>query len=231
MLTRALIVLLIVLNLGVAAWWAFRPSPGVAADTTLAGVPKLQLAGERKSPLPPVAPVATPTPAATTTTPPSVEIANKDDAPQCFRFGPFADAASAEAAVAKLRASVRKAASHTASSGGKAWTVWLPPFADMTSAQAKALEIAGAGIKDYYVVAQGPQANAIMLGRYGGEDNAQRRIAELRAKGIEAQVQPPQDAKPQSWVDVAAARGFGFAAAQARVGAVGVRPLDCAALR
>ena len=100
-----------------------------------------------------------------------------------------------------------------------------------TTAQAKALEIAGAGIKDYYVVAQGPQANAIMLGRYGGEDNAQRRIAELRAKGIEAQVQPPQDAKPQSWVDVVAAPGFGFAAAQARIGATGVRPLDCATLR
>jgi len=228
MLTRALIVLLIVLNLGVAAWWAFRPSPPVAADTTLAGVPKLQLARERKSPLPAVVPVATPT-QATTTTPP-VEIA-KDDAPQCFRFGPFADAASADAAAAKLRASVQKAATHAASSNGKGWTVWLPPFADMTSAQAKALEIAGAGIKDYYVVAQGPQANAIMLGRYGGEDNAQRRIAELRAKGIEAQVQPPQDAKPQSWVDVAAARGFGFAAAQARIGAAGVRPLDCAALR
>jgi hypothetical protein len=230
MLTRALIVLLIVLNLGVAAWWAFRPSPLVAADTTLAGVPELQLASERKPPMPAAVPVATPT-QATTTTPPPVETAKKDDAPQCFRFGPFADAASADAAAAKLRASVQKAATHTASTGRNGWTVWLPPFADMTSAQAKALEIAGAGIKDYYVVAQGPQANAIMLGRYGGEDNAQRRIAELRAKGIEAQVQPPQDAKPQSWVDVAAARGFGFAAAQARIGAVGVRPLDCAALR
>jgi hypothetical protein len=223
MLTRALIVLLIVLNLGVAAWWALRPSQRVPADDALDGVPNLQLASERKAPLPAVASVATPTP-------PPVEIP-KDEAPQCFRFGPFADAASADAAAAKLRASVRKAATHAASGNGKGWTVWLPPFADMTTAQAKALEIAGAGIKDYYVVAQGPQVNAIMLGRYGGEDNALRRIAELRAKGIEAQVQPPQEAKPQSWVDVAAARGFGFAAAQARIGAAGVRPLDCAALR
>lgn len=228
MLTRALIVLLIVLNIGVAAWWALRPSPRVVADTALAGVPELQLASERQAP-PHVIAIA-PSPA-TTPTPVPVEFAKKEDAPQCFRFGPFADAASADAAAAKLRATVQKAETRSTTSGGKGWTVWLPPFPDMTSAQAKALEIAGAGIKDYYVVAEGTQANAIMLGRYGGEENAQRRIAELRAKGIEAQVQPPQDAKPQSWVEVAAAAGFGYAAAQARIGAAGVKPLDCAGLR
>jgi hypothetical protein len=228
--TRALIVLLIVLNLGVAAWWALRPAPHIDADTPLSGVPKLQLAGERKSSLPAAAPVATPAPAATTAIPP-VETAKQDDAPQCFRFGPFADPATAIAAAAKLRASVRKARTAATTDGDKGWTVWLPPFADMTTAQARALEIARAGIKDYYVVAQGPEANAIMLGLYGSEENARRRVAELHGKGIEAQVQPPQDAKPQSWVDVEAVAGFGFAAAQARIGATGAKPLDCAALR
>jgi hypothetical protein len=130
-----------------------------------------------------------------------------------------------------LRASVRKARTAATTDGDKGWTVWLPPFADMTTAQARALEIARAGIKDYYVVAQGPEANAIMLGLYGSEENARRRVAELHGKGIEAQVQPPQDAKPQSWVDVEAVAGFGFAAAQARIGAAGAKPLDCAALR
>ena len=230
MLTRALIVLLVMLNLGVAAWWALRPSPRIVADTALAGVPKLQLASERKSTAPAVASVPAQTQAPATTTP-AIETAKQDDAPQCFRFGPFADVAAADAAAAKLRASVRKATTRTTTSGGKDWTVWLPPFADMTSAQAKALEIAGAGIKDYYVVANGAQANAIMLGRYGSEANAQRRIAELQGKGIQAQVQPPQDAVSQSWVDASAAPGFGFAAAQARIDAKSVRPLDCASLR
>ena len=183
MLTRALIVLLIVLNLGVAAWWALRPAPRETPDTALAGVPKLQLASERKSSAPSVAatPVQTQAPEPT----PPIETAKQDEAPRCFRFGPFDDAASADAAAAKLRASVQKASARTIASGGKDWTVWLPPFADMTSAQAKALEIATAGIKDYYVVAQGPQANAVMLGRYGSEANAQRRLAELRGKGFE----------------------------------------------
>lgn len=230
MLTRALIVLLIVLNLGVAAWWALRPAPRVTVDNALAGVPKLQLASERGSRLPAIASVALPAPATTTAIPP-VEIAAKSDAAQCFRFGPFADVASANAAAAKLRGSVRKATASTTTSGGKDWTVWLPPFADMTTAQAKALEIAGAGIKDYYVVAEGPQAKAIMLGRYGSEANAQRRIAELQAKGVQAQVQAPQDATSQSWVDVEAAAGFASATAQARIGAKSVQPLECAASR
>lgn len=225
MLTRALIVLLIVLNLGVAAWWALRPAPRVAADAALAGVPRMQLASERPSPPAVRAVVAPPSPATTTT--PAADIAKKEDAPQCFRFGPFADATAAEAAAAALRASVRKATARSVTSGGKDWTVWLPPLADKAAAQAKSQDIANAGVKDYYVVAQGAQANAIMLGRYGSEDNAQRRIAELRGKGIEAQVQAPTDAVSQSWVDVVAAPGFGFAAAQARVGAAGVKPLDC----
>jgi hypothetical protein len=230
MLTRALIVLLIVLNLGVAAWWALRPAPRAVADTALAGVPKLRLAGEGASATPVATPVSAPVPATTSAIPP-VEIAKQDAAPQCFRFGPFADAASADAAAAKLRASVQKAKTTATTSGGKDWAAWLPPFADMTTAQAKALEIAGAGIKDYYVVAEGAQANAIMLGRYGSEDNARRRVAQLRGKGIEAQVLPPRDAVSQAWVDIEAAAGFATAAAQARIGAKSAQPLDCATLR
>ena len=229
MLTRALIVLLIVLNLGVAAWWTLRPAPRAPApDAVFAGVPRLQLASERKSPVPVAPPL--PTPASVAATPP-VEVATQDTALQCFRFGPYADAASADAAAAKLRTSVRKATSRTIASGGKGWTVWLPPFADRAAAQAMAQKIVAAGEKDYYVVANGAQANAVMLGRYGSEASARRRLEELRGKGIEAQVQAPPDAVAQSWVDVATAPGFEPAAAQARIGSAGVSAMDCAQLR
>ncbi|HEX2082797.1 MAG TPA: SPOR domain-containing protein [Xanthomonadaceae bacterium] len=47
MLTRALIVLLLVLNLGVAAWWWLRPAPPApSAPAQLEGVPRLRLVGE-----------------------------------------------------------------------------------------------------------------------------------------------------------------------------------------
>ena len=229
MLTRALIVLLIVLNLGVAAWWALRPAPQAPLpDAALVGVPTLQLAIERKPPVS-VAPAA-PTPASVAATPP-VEAVTQDAALQCFRFGPFADTASAQAAATQLRASVQKATVGSTASGGKGWTVWLPPFVDRAAAQAMAQKIAASGEKDYYVVANGTQANAVMLGRFGSEASARRRLEELRGKGIEAQLLVPQDAVSQAWVDATAAPGFVPAAAQARIGAQSVQPLDCATLR
>lgn len=51
MLTRALIVLLLVLNLGVAAWWWLRPPPPVSPPPAQpAGVPLLRLVGEAAPP-------------------------------------------------------------------------------------------------------------------------------------------------------------------------------------
>lgn len=48
MLTRALIVLLVVLNLGVAAWWVWRPQPTARAveDTLPTGIARLRLVQE-----------------------------------------------------------------------------------------------------------------------------------------------------------------------------------------
>ena len=48
MLIRALVVLLLVLNLGVALWWALRPpvSAQVTASEPAAGVATLQLVSE-----------------------------------------------------------------------------------------------------------------------------------------------------------------------------------------
>ncbi|MGH8025474.1 MAG: SPOR domain-containing protein, partial [Pseudoxanthomonas sp.] len=70
MLIRALIVLLIVLNVGVAAWWISRPEalpPALPAQP--AGVARLQLlseSGKTAAALPPAPAPAVPPPAAAT---------------------------------------------------------------------------------------------------------------------------------------------------------------------
>ena len=84
---RALIVLLAVLNLGVAAWWLFRPDAApVAAETAPSGIARLQLLSERPTkPSQATPPAPEDTSATARTEPPIVP-------ERCFRFGPFADA-------------------------------------------------------------------------------------------------------------------------------------------
>ena len=88
--------------------------------------------------------------------------------------------------------------------------------------------IKAAGISDWYVMNEGDAANSIALGRYGGEDAARRREAELRAKGIPAQAEALGDSAPQWWLDARLKPGIATAAL-ARLAAS--KPIDCATLR
>lgn len=228
MLTRALIVLLLVLNLGVASWWALRaPPPATATAALPAGVPRLQLASEApRHARPPVAaaPVATAV-ATATATPAAVE--------QCFAFGPFADApalASARAAL-QLPQVRRLRVRETVADSAHGWRVWLPSAPDQAAAQATAARIAAAGFQDFYVMPGGDEPNSIALGRYGSEDAARRRQAALVAAGFAAQAQALGGSPAASWLDVATTGSFDGESVRARIHAPQLRPLDCAKLR
>jgi len=232
MLIRALIVLLIVLNVGVAAWWISRPEPlPLAPPTQPAGVPRLQLLSERgKTAALPQAPV--PVPAAV---PPPAAVAAAEPAmpAQCFSVGPFADQAAARSAAARIgnqatRGNPREVPGKTA----QGYNVVLPPQADREAAQALAQRIGAAGFDDYLVVNSGAQANGIALGRYRSREGAERRQSALRAAGFDAQLQPiGAEGAAQWWLDVAAATGVTASALRGGTDAAQSRSLDCALLR
>src|SRR5690606_4577458 len=105
MFARATIILLVMLNLGVALWWATRAqAPAtVASYAPPAGAATLQLADE-------TAPAATAMPAAQPQSPsaqPSATVA-ETPAERCRAFGPFADAAAVNAASAHLPAGIAR---------------------------------------------------------------------------------------------------------------------------
>jgi hypothetical protein len=226
MLARALIVLLLVLNLGVATWWATRQPPPPSVLAPPPGVARLQLLSEapRKAVATPAAtPPAMATPAATT----------KASTPmQCFSFGPFVDAATAATARARLRPlAMRIATREQSATTAHGWRVQMPPLASPEAAQAMAQRIAAADFSDFLIVRDGTEANAIALGRYGGEDSARRRADALVAAGFDARAEPLDDTKATTWLDVVAATGFNAAAAQVAAAAPQRRPLDCARLQ
>lgn len=220
MLIRALIVLLVVLNLGAAAWWLTRPTPEPVPPADLpAGVARLQLVDED-------APAASATPSPAPATTPRVPAV-------CFSLGPFTSEAAATQARGALgadllRVQLREAPGASASG----YQVVMPPAASLEEAQATAARIGAAGFDDFLVVRQGEQANGIALGRYRSREAAERRLADLQAGGFAAQLQPVGRAGPSLWwLDAGAAEGADPAALARRASSAAPQPLECTALR
>ncbi|HEY0504260.1 MAG TPA: SPOR domain-containing protein [Lysobacter sp.] len=243
MLVRALVVLLLVLNLGVAAWWGLRtpPAPAAAVEPPL-GVAKLQLAREVRPPQPaPTAPAAAPPVAAATVapapTPPPVAPTTTAAATvpadaRCFSVGPFADATAANRARELLLAVASPVVPREQRSGSSArgWRVYVPPAASPEEATAIAQRISAAGFNDYLVVRQGSEANSIALGRYRSEQSARRRADSLTAAGFAVRAEPLGEGRVSVWLDLVAKPEFDPARAEAAV-LVPARPLDCTRMR
>ena len=243
MLARALIVLLLILNLGVALWWTTRGDAEAALpDVALPqGSERLRLMQETAQAPAAAAPatVAAPTPDAATTvaaadageaeatTPPSP---SPPAAAACFAFGPFADVAARDRASALLRPAATRLTPRESRVAPRGWRVFLPALADRDAANAMATRLTAAGFSDHYLM---PAAAAgtmdIALGRFGSEASAQRHQAALRAAGFEARAEPIGEAGGvRHWIDVEAGEGFDAVALRRATGAAQVESIACA---
>lgn len=236
MLVRALIVLLSVLNLGVAAWWiAHDPLPPSPSPVRVpAGVARLQLIGEGASARKPVAPPATADAGTPLPMPAKAGAIAASQVQQCFSFGPFASQAAGASAATRLKPLVQKLTTREqagASTPARGWRVYLPPLPSLEQAQATAQRIAAAGFDDFLVVREGADANSIALGRYRNEDGARKRADALIAAGFAAQTAAlgGPGAATAVWLDVVADEGFDPRRAQAAVEAAEYRKADCPA--
>jgi len=200
MFARALIVVLLALNLGVAAWWLSRPAPSPPPT------PPSSRGGAELRLLPMEAPATAASPAGTdaVVAEPDAAVATDAatvdvDAHKCLRIGPFADRAAAETARGELGASLQDPRVHEEPGQASRYRVLLPPAADREQAQATAARIAAAGFQDLFVLTQGEEANGIALGAYGSRDTADRRAEALRAAGFPAEVQAQGATAASRW--------------------------------
>ena len=204
MLPRALIVLLLVLNLGVATWWATRPSPPPPVLLQPPGIARLQLLEEapKRAMVRPAAvmPVMTKEPDASQPRHRCPRNASVSVLSPMRQRPPLR-------ARACSRWSSAVATREQPASPARGWRVQMPPLASPEAAQAMAQRIAAAGFSDFLIVRDGDEANAIALGRYGSEDGARRRAAALVAAGFDARAEPiGGNAKSTTWLDVVARR-------------------------
>lgn len=235
MLLRAIVVLLVILNFGVAAWWALRGDPGDPAALVDAGPSTLQLVGEPGT-ADSVAPaLVQPSPetseaASTFAAPEDVPLdtaLRAGDPAQCVALGPFADAPTRDAAAAQLSPVTVRVAARDVGETPRGWRVWMAPLADRAAADAMVARLLAAGFNDYYVIAEGAEAHGIALGRFGSEASARARAQALRDAGFEADVAPLGSTLTRYWVDAMLAEGDSGDALRTRVGAARVESRDC----
>lgn len=249
---RALIVLLVVLNLGVALWWVTRSDAvPVPVPPPSPGVPTLQLVAMPAAPAatvppsaaapasPAAAPADAPKPAASVVAAPalppveSLPVAAPPPPPPavaarpvCASLGPFPERAAAEAAVARLEGRLAQSRMREQADEPKGFRVLLPVDGDRDAAKAVAARIVAAGFSDYYVLAQDGRST-IALGQFSSRERAEQHRQRLVAAGFPARIEPSAPAASQWWVDARLGEGQTRAALRG----VAARSLDCAGLR
>jgi len=125
--------------------------------------------------------------------------------PVCIQLGPFTDSVlvtRAETRLSEMRLEfVRRTEEATMVTG---YRVYLPPLASKEAAERKRKELARLGLKDHAVIQEEGWHNAISLGLFSVEANAEGRVRELAAKGVKAKVQPLTQSRTRTWLDLVA---------------------------
>ena len=257
---RALIVLLAVMNLGVALWWALRPAPEPEPlPEPPAGASRLLLASEADPQALEAAALAAQSTAVETgaggadgadetdaladadpdAEDGSIAAAEQAGSPSestaateltCYRLGPWQQQAQVTAARATLQPRVQRIVQREVPVDPSGWRVLLPPLPSRDLAQATVARLEASGFNDHFIIGQGAETNAIALGRFTAEERARRHQAALGAAGFNARVEPLGGGEPSLWLDVAALR-LDAEAARTATQAEQASEIGCASLQ
>ncbi|MEW6646393.1 MAG: hypothetical protein AB1450_04250 [Pseudomonadota bacterium] len=120
-------------------------------------------------------------------------------------------AASAAQALTQGGGAVKRQGEETGET--KRYWVMLPPATSPTAAAPILQRLERAGVKDFYLIRSGENANAISLGVYSAKDSAQRRVQQIRAVKLKPRIEEialpakrwwlefdwPVEGHPESW--------------------------------
>lgn len=200
MLLRALILLLLCMNIGVAIWWAAHRDPPIAAPSkTEVGTSSLVLLSESERL--PVDDAAELSSAPEVLSPNSV----------CLSLGPFSTPADLRRAMNVLLPKVERIQyREVAAVALRGYRVFLPAAGSRAQALETARALSAQGISDYYVVTAGDQQNTVSLGIFRALENATARHDQVAKLGYDPTVEARTEQVPQWWIDLAAAEDFAW---------------------
>jgi hypothetical protein len=122
---------------------------------------------------------------------------------RCFAVGPLADPAEAR----PLREWLSQRGFEAALRPGtrqepRSFWVYLPPAGSEEAARAAVARLQADGVSDLMRVPAGARANSVSLGLYNRASAAEKRLAEIKQLGYEAQLEVRYKEMPATWLDV-----------------------------
>ena len=102
----------------------------------------------------------------------------------CLEWGGFTDAEKAAALAALEPLQLGRQMSQRRIDSTSAYWVFLPPLPSKAAAEKRVGELKAGGLKDFFILSEGPQKNAISLGVFKTEDAASKFLDAVREKGV-----------------------------------------------
>lgn len=195
---RAVVIVLLVANLLLLAWQFLGPQPEPPPRSApLAASPLVLLAELPAMPQPPAEPASEAPPAL----PSDTETVGP---PECLALGPYLDRDVAMAARERLGAAGITAVPRAVDASQRlGYWVFTPPAESRSDADDVVDRLRRAGVRDFYVVADGIYQHAVSLGVFSQEDTAERHAERLRALGFVVEVGERRREITAWWLDFA----------------------------
>jgi hypothetical protein len=202
MVVRAVFLLLLALNIAAGMWlWLAPSSAHPALPPTDPGVAVLTLLGEHLGSLGMGDAAELATAPEPESLPAMAVAARPAGAARCVEIGPFQTQAELRQAETALAAAGRVLDTREDTERRfRGYWVYLPASANRSQALETARALATAGVRDYYVVTAGDRENTISLGLFRDRANAERRQAEMRSQGYQAELNERVEEQHVYWL-------------------------------
>jgi hypothetical protein len=121
---------------------------------------------------------------------------------QCFSLGPFHSAEDKDDVQSLLQeVSTRITERQTEALVEKGYWVFIPPYGSLLEANQVLISLQALGLEDIGVIYDGDWKNAISLGYFMRQENAQRRKNSLESKGYAPLMRVQRQGEPRYWLD------------------------------
>ena len=103
----------------------------------------------------------------------------------CLEWGGFTDAERVAALAALEPLQLGRQLSQRRIDSTSAYWVFLPPLSSKSAAEKRVGELKADGLKDFFILSDGPQKNAISLGVFKTEEAANKFLDAVKEKGVQ----------------------------------------------